>query len=134
MKNNSFKAQVYYPCSEIAPNSDIESINYANDKLVIRLARSVDDQENVHGLTVTFREVTGFRLLDEADLVRYWTSNNCPGNSHLLEVTNGGWAAEENFHQGYELTRREWLVITGNRCINVFCFLEPEWSNTKWKY
>jgi hypothetical protein len=76
---------------------------------------------------------SGFRLVDEMDLARYWLSRTFVGGSHVLEVKNGGWSTEEDVLQSFETERREWLVVSGNSCVSVFCSRKPELMDISWK-
>lgn len=129
----TLKSFAYLPTNGVDPNSDIESCRYEDGALIVVLACFLDDSRNVAGVSLKFSNVTGFRLLDELDLARYWLSNDFARGSYLLEVTNGGWAEEETELQGYERTRREWLAVTGNACVSVFSSSEPEISPRSWR-
>jgi hypothetical protein len=128
----TLNAFAYLPANGVEPCSDIESAQYENGAFVVVLACSLDESRNVEGISLTFPNVTGFRLLDELDLARYWLSNDFARGSYLLEVTDGGWAAEETELQGYKRPRREWLAVTGNACVSVFSTSEPEISPLSW--
>lgn len=130
----TLKAQAYLSADGIEPYSDIESVQYQNGALVVVLACALNDGRNIEGIRITFSGATGFRLLDELDLARYWLSKEFTRGSYLLEVTGGGWAAEETELQGYEKLRREWLALTGNACVNVFCEAEPQVSEVSWPF
>lgn len=114
------------PASGTHFGSDVESLCYVDGKLDVVLVCSQDNEGNLCRLRVRFAEPTGFRFLDELDLARYWISAGFSRGSHVLEVTGGGWSAEEDLLQTYETKRREWLVVSGNACVNVFCALPPE--------
>ena len=114
------------PTRGIPPGSDVESLRYADAELEVVLACSQDEEGKPRRLRVRFIEPTGFRLLDEVDLARYWVSAAFSRGSHVLEVTDGGWSAEEDALQTYETRRREWLVVSGNACVSVFCALPPD--------
>ena len=133
MTKVALKARAYLPSSGVQSNSDIASVSYADGTLIVLIACS-REQNDVSGLKITFPDVDGFRLLDEVDLVRYWNSSDFPCGSHLLEVLTGGWGMEENTLQGFEHTRREWLVVTGNACLSAFCQAEPELAEATWKF
>ena len=126
------KTLAYLPAHGVQPDSDLESLQYKDGILTIVLACSLDQHGNVHGISLTFQDVAGFRLLDEVDLARYWPSSGFVEGSHLLEVIDGGWSAEQNMVQGYESRRREWLAVTGNACVSVFCISEPAVSHGSW--
>jgi len=126
------KTQAYLPAHGVQPDSDLESLQYKDGILTIVLACSLHQHGNIHGISLTFPDVAGFRLLDEVDLARYWPSSGFVQGSHLLEVIDGGWSAEQNMLQGYESRRREWLAVTGNACVSVFCISEPAVSHCSW--
>jgi len=128
------KADAYLPANGVESYSDIDSVQYRDGALVVVLACTINENRNIEGVSLRFPGATGFRLLDELDLARYWLSNEFTRGSYLLEVADGGWAAEETELQGYERPRREWLALTGNACINVFCASEPEVSKISWPF
>lgn len=106
--------------------SDVESLRYFDGSLEITLTCSQDEEGIIRGLEVNFSQPTGFRLLDELALARYWVSGGFSRGSYVLEVKNGGWSTEENVLQSFDTDRREWLVISGSTCVSVFCSLAPE--------
>jgi hypothetical protein len=122
----------FAPTNGVHFGSDVESLSYREGNLDVTLACVQDNEGVIHGLKVHFTQPTGFRLLDEADLARYWISKRFATGSHVLEVKNGGWSAEEDVLQSFETERREWLVVSGNACVSVFCSIEPELMNTSW--
>lgn len=130
----SFTAIASLPEYGIASGSDIESVHFNDGILTLVLACSRDQNDNIKGVSLTFSDVSGFRFLDELDLARYWRSGDFPLGSHLLEVTEGGWSAEENEQQGLDCSRREWLAVTGNACVSVFCHAKPEVRDCSWVY
>lgn len=127
-------AQAFSPTDGVAFTSDVESVEYTDGGLVVVLARSMDENQEVRGIKITFPNVTGFRLLDELDLARYWVAKDFPRGSHVLEVKGGGWSSEEDMLQTFETARREWLVVSGNACVSVFCRAEPEITEVEWKF
>lgn len=130
----TFAARAFTPATGVAYPSDIEAVDYRNGTLVVVVACSLDADRTVRGLRVTFARPAGFRLLDELGLHRYWMSVDWPRGSHVLEVTGDGWAAEEKALAGFDTTRREWLVVTGNACVSVFCAEEPVVAETTWAF
>lgn len=127
-------ARAFTPATGVATGSDIEAVDYRDGTLVVVVACSLDEDGTVRGQNVTFVRPAGFRLLDELDLHRYWMAGDWPRGSHVLEVTDGGWAAEENVLQGFDTARREWLVVTGNACVSVFCENEPVVAEAAWQF
>jgi hypothetical protein len=130
--NMTLKASAYLTPYGVEPYSDIESCRYEDGAFNVVLACSLDAGKNVVGMSLKFTNVTGFRLLDELDLARYWLSNKFERGSYLLEVSDGGWAAEETELQGFRNPRREWLVVTGNGCASVFSNAAPEITPLTW--
>jgi hypothetical protein len=124
----------FAPTTGVRFESDVESLSYLDGNLDVILACSQDEEGTIHGLKVHFAQPSGFRLLDELDLARYWMSKSFARGSHVLEVKNGGWSAEEDVLQSFETKRREWLIVSGNACVSVFCSLEPELMDMSWKY
>lgn len=130
----TLRAFAYLTANGVESYSDVESVRYEDGAFVVVLACSVDDSRNVKGFSLRFSNVSGFRLLDELDLARYWLSDDFTRGSYLLEVTDGGWAAEETELQGYNNPRREWLAATGNACVSVFSTSEPEITPLSWPF
>jgi hypothetical protein len=112
--------------------SDVESLQYLGGNLAITLVCSGEDGI-IQGLKVNFSQPTGFRLLDELSLARYWVSGGFARGSYVLEVEKGGWSTEEDDLQSFETERREWLVVSGNACVSVFCLQDPELQDLSWK-
>jgi hypothetical protein len=129
----AIETRQFSPMNGVHWVSDVESLQYLDGDLDITLACSQDEEGIIRGLKVNFSRPTGFRLLDELALARYWSSGGFSSGSHVLEVKNGGWSTEEDVLQSFETERREWLVITGNACVSVFCPLEPELQDLCWK-
>ncbi|WP_198089028.1 hypothetical protein [Variovorax sp. E3] len=123
------------PFSERRPvrwGSDVASLNFNDAGLLVRVACDMVD-DTVQGFDVVFRHASGFRLLDEVDLARYWTSAHFPSGFHVLEVQEGGWLDEESQLQGYVSLRREWLIVTGHACVSVFCSVDPVVEEASWR-
>ncbi len=111
--------------TEMLSNSDIARVSFNGRALVVVVAQATAGAGKFAGTQYTFDEVSGFRLLDESDLVRYWRSDGYPGHHHLYFVEAGGWAEEQFNLEGVTEKRREWLVVTGNGCLNVFAHDAP---------
>ena len=70
IETQPFSSPNFFHCE-----SDVDSLSYAEGNLTVIVARWRDSNGIVRGLKVHFTEPSGFRLLDEADLVRYWVSD-----------------------------------------------------------
>lgn len=120
LKSLAFSAR-----EEVHLGSDIESVHFDVNGLTVVVAREHTSDGRIQGLQVRFERTAGFRFLDELEIARYWTSKGFISGHHVLEILEGGWSEEESAFQGYVTQRREWLVVTGNGCINVFSRHEP---------
>lgn len=100
--------------------SDIAEVHFVGGRLEILVASSRAGEQRFKGLRITFSMACEFRMLDEADLARYWASPGFRRGHHVLSVTSGGWRAEELSLQGFQPEHgNEWLIVTGNHCISV---------------
>lgn len=119
------KTEPFGPAEAVEMTSDIQSVHFDGKKLTVAIAKRRLPSGKVAGAIVTFPAVQGFRFLDECDLARYWSADGFVGGSYILRIVEGGWSEEESHHQGYSTLREEWIVITGNGCLNVFALEEP---------
>ena len=100
--------------------SDIAEVHFIGGRLEILVASSPAGEQRFNGLRISFPKACEFRMLDEANLARYWESPGFRRGHHVLSVTSGGWRAEESSLQGFQPSHgNEWLIVTGNRCISV---------------
>ncbi|MCC2960408.1 hypothetical protein LK540_08180 [Massilia sp. IC2-278] len=90
-----------------------------------------DDMESDQFVEVVFPTFRGFRYLDEGDLLRYWRSGSFDtANYVVFELKSGGWGRQEERNGMLNVTGaigsyREWLVVSGNACVNVIAHIEP---------
>jgi hypothetical protein len=80
---------------------------------------------------LVFRDVIGFRVLDERDLGEFWNTYSEP-NGWLWEVQSGGWLDLEETHPGRTFIShdmisdmREFFVVD-DKCVSVLCRIAPE--------
>lgn len=128
------KTKPFSSRTEVETTSDIQSMQFDGDGLVVSIAKTRLPSGKVAGLVVTFSGVRGFRFLDEANLTRYWTSSGFARGFHVLRVEEGGWATEEENLEGYSLSNAEWLVVTGNACLNVFTQDAPSYVEAELEF
>ncbi|MBT1443913.1 hypothetical protein KJI95_05165 [Shewanella sp. JM162201] len=100
------------------------SLKYDADELVLQLKVAGRRCE------LTFACVSGFRLLDQADLMEYWAEFSL-SNGWLFLLTEGGWLAQEQSRSGFmascNLALREFLVVTDKECVSVLsCENQPD--------
>jgi hypothetical protein len=124
-QSNAFRAIPFGTETGVDFPSDVSKIIFDPPNLFVLIATSVMPSGNVSGLQINFSSVTGFRYLDELDFARYWVSSGFPRGFHIIEVVGGGWSSEETVTQGWDRSCREWLVVTGNGCVNVFSSKDP---------
>ncbi|WP_139347181.1 hypothetical protein [Herbaspirillum sp. VT-16-41] len=135
MKSKRFKAASFLPINGVALNSDISSVTLNDQGYLVVILACFKSENTVSGLRISFPPpIEGFRLLDELALHRYVRSKEFPHGSHLIEVLEGGWLSEECELQELELEMREWMVVSGNGCLSVFCSGVPQCSKINWEF
>jgi hypothetical protein len=109
--------------------SDIIDVVYSSTGLRVTVIAATSMFTNIY-VEVHFPSVSGFRLLDEGDLLVYWDSRAFNSNHHVYEVIAGGWATGETVSEGVlsrneHVNYREWFINTKNQCMNVLADEEP---------
>ena len=111
--------------AELTP--EIVNVDYDLWTLRITLSFSKINKPVVY---VIFKNVIGFRLLDEGSLLEFWGKGRA--NGWLWKVKSGGWfdleRSRKGFVEGYieNESREEYLVAGINDCLNVIALNEPE--------
>jgi hypothetical protein len=87
------------------------------------LVLHVEGMDSDPRVLVEFRDVIGFRVLDERDLLEFWPTCSTP-NGWLFEISAGGWLSQELARPGslmstYGTNAREFLVTGENECVSV---------------
>lgn len=105
---------------------EITNLSYDLTSLEIKLLFEWQSQ-----LKITFKNVIGFRVLDEGNLLEFWISEvRVPG--WLWDVQAGGWFDLEKerggFVEGYHdyPERKEYLVIGMDDCVSILTTSEPD--------
>jgi hypothetical protein len=87
---------------------------------------------NKSRLEFDFKDYTGFRYLDEVDLIHYWNDPAfSDGFYHFYKILKGGWKSGENgtdeasFYSCIIPGLQEFLIVTANGCINILAFNDP---------
>lgn len=103
--------------------ADIYEVVFNDIGLTVRV------EAKPHGVTVRFPNTIGFRLLDEGDLLEFWSDPEYQPGGWIFEVQNGGWLALEETRTGFLSADRkgltEFFVATANGCLSVLAFGPP---------
>jgi hypothetical protein len=102
---------------------------YVPDDLIVTV-RSLSSEAEI---SVSFSSVLGFRVLDERDLMEFWTECSAP-SGWVFEITSGGWLSSESKRPGCLIATmspeaKEFLVAGCNSCVSVIGLDEPILSN-----
>jgi hypothetical protein len=85
--------------------------------------------EGISFARLVFRDVFGFRVLDERDLTEFWNTYSEP-NGWLWEVQSGGWHDLERkratFNPGEFISGLREFFIADDTCVSVLCRTSPE--------
>jgi len=112
-----------FPSASVVP--EIARLDY--DTLNLRLTLKFADSPPAH---LTFKDLSGFRVLREGDLIEYWGGARPDG--WLWVVQSGGWRATEaqrsGFVSGDMQGIREFLVVGQVDCVSVLSSSVPEFS------
>jgi hypothetical protein len=107
---------------------DIAEIHFDTEGLRV----SVESEDQTHCAHFTY--VRGFRMLDEGDLLEFWSADDYKPEGWVFEVENGGWFEQEKNRSGFlssdALKLREFLVATSNSCLSILARETPKLSKT----
>lgn len=79
---------------------------------------------------VIFKNVQGFRVLDEGNLMEYWNDEK-RSEGWLWKIKEGGWHDQERMRSGFAFGVHtlkdydEYMIVGQNDCVNVICGDEP---------
>lgn len=109
--------------SDVGAPGDVTAVTCTLGKLVITVSTEARD------VSITFEDVVGYRVFDEADLLEFWPtcSSRHPA---IFEVHEGGWRHQESLRQGFvsAVSRpmiREFFVTGPDDCVNVLALDGP---------
>ena len=78
---------------------------------------------------ITVDDVIGFRLLDEGDLLDFWSAGISSQKGWIFEITAGGWLAQESLRGGFVSQHRagvrEFLVVGVDWCLSLLALSAP---------
>ena len=103
---------------------EITGIHYDLWRLII----TVHFEKIDNPVYITFNAPRGFRVLDEGDLLEFW-SKETRAKSWLWSVKKGGWYDLEKFRNGFVSgingEYSEYLIVGENDCVSVITDDEP---------
>lgn len=109
---------------DIRGETEIEDIEYQKGELKITL----NYYDATKKALVSFKEIIGFRVLDEGDLLEFWPTCSM-FNGWIFKILDGGWNELESTRSGFlsKDTRKytEYLITGIDDCINVFSVSPP---------
>ncbi len=112
--------------TEIADSSpEIFNINY--DLWTLKITLGFNDIDRP--IYVIFKNVIGFRVLDEGNLLEFWDKDvRVPG--WIWKIESGGWFELEKIRNGFLAqhhgkSHNEYLVTGINDCVSVLAESEP---------
>jgi len=79
---------------------------------------------------LTFKNVEGFRVLDEGNLLEFW-NNKTRSNGWLWKVKKGGWYDQEKKRDGFFTGKAhltdydEYMIVGIGMCLNLIGGIEP---------
>ncbi|TMS79551.1 hypothetical protein [Pseudoalteromonas sp. S554] len=109
--------------------SDIYKIECGNDGYLF-LVDTVNEESQRVDVTIEFDAISGFRYLDEGDLMYYWDNQNFRFYN-LFKIINGGWLDGEDMQKGILTLSRgsvlhEYFIVTTNGCVNILSYEPPK--------
>ena len=113
--------------TDVYPNlcPEISHVNY--DLWTLRITLGFEKIDSP--VYVEFKNVVGFRILDESNLLEFWDKNEkVPG--WLWKIESGGWFELEKLREGFLAqhhgeNHNEFLISGINDCISVIAESDP---------
>ena len=104
---------------------EVMALSYVPGRLAVSLEFAAGAR-----VSAEFDGVCGFRVLDEGDLLEFW-SPKTRVEGWLWLVEEGGWFAQERVRGGFlsgvgDRTYSEYLVLGQNDCVSVFSSKAPK--------
>ncbi len=108
-------------------NSIPEIINVNYDLWSLKITLSF--REHPSPVYVIFKNVIGFRVLDEGNLLEFWNPKT-RASSWVWKIENGGWFDLEKLREGFLSqhhleSNNEYLILGINDCVSIICTSEP---------
>lgn len=109
------------------PDANPEIYNVTYDLWTLKITLGFDDIKSP--IYVIFKNVVGFRVLDEGNLLEFWDKDvRVPG--WIWRVESGGWFELEKLRAGFLAqhhgdSHNEYLISGINDCLSVIAESEP---------
>lgn len=119
-------------CESVAVGLYLEGIpeitNVSYDLWTVRITLYFPGK--ISPVYLIFKDLRGFRILDEGNLLEFWTPEARTAG-WIWRVITGGWIALEKMRDGYldghyENERSEYLVVGLNSCVSIISSSDPE--------
>ncbi len=120
-------------CSAIEPplsggeTVEIINVNFDIETLTVTVRIHADKYD------VVFDSPSGYRVLDEGDLIEFWPICSAV-NGWLYQITSGGWLDQEKQRAGFFSSRNaelsEYFVIGCNYCVSILAWERPDVSQS----
>ena len=127
------KSDTEYPITEELNSSkkyigipELVDLNF--DLWTLKVKLEFPDIQN--SIYLTFKNVEGFRVLDEGSLMEFWNDEK-RSNGWLWKVKKGGWHDQENNREGFALSKEtlndydEYMIVGIGMCLNLIGGIEP---------
>lgn len=107
--------------------SDPEIFNVNYDLWTLKITLAFSDHPSL--VYVIFKNVVGFRVLDESNLLEFWNlEERIPG--WIWKIESGGWFELEKLRSGFlvqnhSISHNEYLILGINDCVSVISESEP---------
>ena len=115
---------ILIPGAERYRRKAMRGITFDMDRLVVEI-----QGEGFSYARVIFRDVVGFRVLDERDLCEFWQHNYHQKTGWLYEVKAGGWLELESTREilsNHLIPDMKEYFLADEMCLNVLCRRPPE--------
>jgi len=103
----------------------VTHVHFEPDELVVTLTSRGDKKV----ATARFKEVIGFRLLDEGNLLEFWPVCS-QDNGWLFRIKENGWFDLETSRSGFLLDKRvdvsEYFISSQNDCVSILAGEPPK--------
>jgi hypothetical protein len=105
---------------------EVININAQFENYPTTLLITVENMNSDKRAHILFKQVKGFRVLDEGDIVLLWKDSDRPTSS-IWKIISDGWFDDERNNEGFTMLQTisiqivEYLIIGEGMCVNVIC-------------